>query len=160
MDQAIEAGTLTDWAVLIPELSGNQHRNVDGVSVAMVNRTRRGDRAGFSGSSFRQRHALQHIAGNPRFQYGGPIADELSKPGTRGAVLLTFAADPIQLAGLTPVEKRERADHRKWPEDVVSADVATLFSMVLPYASAPEGRLGFRVRQEGNIPIVDVAKKK
>lgn len=160
MDQAIETGTLTDWAVLVPELSGNQHRNVDGVSVAMVNRIRRGDRAGFSGSSFRQRHALQHIAGHPRLRFGGPVADDLSQPGTRGAVLLTFAADPVQPAGLSPAEKRERADHKKWPQDVASADVATLFSMVLPYASAPEGRLGFRVRQEGNIPIVDVPKKK
>lgn len=160
MDQAMGAGTLTDWAVLVPELSGNQHRDVDSVSVAMVNRTRRGDRAGFSGSSFRQRHALQHIAGHPRFRYGGSIAEELSKSGTRGSILLTFSADPSLPAGLTSAEKREKADHKKWPQEVASADVATLFSMVLPYASAPEGRLGFRVRQEGNIPIIDVPRKK
>src|SRR5699024_1316208 len=56
----------------------------------IIKRKRR-QRGGFSGSSFRQRDALEHIADDPELS-GGPLAEPL-RTGTRGAVLVHFAAD-------------------------------------------------------------------
>ncbi|GAA2199988.1 Z1 domain-containing protein [Sinomonas flava] len=134
MRQAIDEGMLTDWAVMVPELKGVQSRNVDGASIQILSRSRRDDRAGFSGSSFRQRPAVERIAGKEEAP-GGPQAAELSTP-TRGAMLLTFAADPAS-------GKDRNPDLLEDP--IVTKDVATLFSLAMPYKSAPRGRIGFRV---------------
>lgn len=135
MRQAIDKGTLVDWAVMVPELKGLRRRDVDGVSIQLLSRTRR-DRGGFSGSSFRQRAAVERIAGKLGAP-GGPEAAKLSTP-TRGAMLLTFAADP------DTDDKAER-DPELLQDPIQTEDVATLFSLAVPFQSAPRGRIGFRV---------------
>ena len=134
--QAMDKGQLDDWAVVIPELSEIRRRDVSGHSLQLLKRARRIERGGFSGSSFRQRHAIEHIAGNPE-KLGGANAQMLTKP-TRGAMLLTFAADPAS-ADILDRNPERLAD----PINV--SDVATLFSIAVPYLSAPRGRIGFRV---------------
>ncbi|WFR83888.1 Z1 domain-containing protein [Arthrobacter sp. Y-9] len=136
MRQAIDKGLLKDWAIVVPDLKKIPYRDVEGVSVQLLNRARRGDRGGFSGSSFRQRAAIERIAGNSAAP-GGAEAAKLSEP-TRGAMLLTFAADPESL------DKADR-DPDLLADPVHVEDVATLFSLAMPYASAPRGRIGFRV---------------
>jgi hypothetical protein len=115
--------------------------------VQVLKRRRRQGRGGFSGSSFRQRHSIEHIAGNPQ-KLGGPSAEALTTK-TRGAMLLTFAADP---AG---VETSRNPDDLTDPID--SRDIATLFSLAVPHHSAPRGRIGFRVldRSKGDVAIID-----
>lgn len=156
MDLAIAEGTLVDWAVVLPELKGAEFRSVGGVRVPLINRKRRADREGFSGSSFRQRHALQHIASNPAAMYGGPEAESL-RTETRGAMLLSFALDPLIPSEASDAEaKRLRDPKNIAPDaDIAPDDVATLFSLVLPYWSAPSGRVGFRVRDESRGAIID-----
>lgn len=144
---AIAEGTLRDWAVLVPSLTTSTLHSVDGTKVPLMNRNRRGDREGFSGSSFRQRAAIEHIAGKPGSD-GGANAAAL-RTSTRGAMLLTFAADPAEGLG---------RDHKLWPEIVDPRDIATIFSLALPNAAAPKGRIGFRVRDysKRGMPIIDV----
>lgn len=136
LERAMDEGKLVDWAVMVPYLGSTPIlRTVEGVELPLLKRTRRdGTRGGFSGSSFRQRDAVQHIGGNVE-KRGGPNAESLHTP-TRGAMLLTFAADP---AG-------DDRDPRNYPTDVLPSDIATLFSLVLPRLAAPRGRIGFRVR--------------
>lgn len=137
LEQAMAENSLQDWAVLVPYLGKSPVlRQVEGLQVPVLRRARRdGSRGGFSGSSFRQRDAVQHIAGNPD-KRGGAAAQALHTE-TRGAMLLTFAADPIPSADRRP---------ESLGQVVKSADIATLFSLVLPKAAAPRGRVGFRVR--------------
>lgn len=134
LEKAQAEGKLDDWAVVVPYLGahGPVVRRVDGRKVPILKRSRRTDRGGFSGSSFRQRDAVQHIAGGRG--HGGPNADRLHRQG-RGAMLLTFAADP---------NGGSRAP-KDLPEETDARDVATLFSLVLPKEAAPRGRIGFRV---------------
>ena len=148
MEMAIGEGTLKDWAVVVPYLKVSVEHSVDGIIVPMLTRSRRGDRAGFPGSSFRQRAAIEHIAGGPAL--GGANADALHTP-TRGAMLLTFAGDPASK------EKADR-DPRGWTGPIDPRDVATLFSFALPLSAAPRGRIGFRVRDESRsgAAIIDV----
>ncbi|MCV9993429.1 Z1 domain-containing protein [Paeniglutamicibacter sp. ZC-3] len=137
MKQAMNKGELVDWAVLVPQLKGIATREVSGHEVQILSRTRRdGTRGGFSGSSFRQRDAIERIAGNVSAA-GGPEAIKLNTP-TRGAMLLTFSADPISLV------KAER-EPKLLQDPISTGDVATLFSLAVPYLSAPRGRIGFRV---------------
>lgn len=150
LDRAMFEGKLVDWAVVVPYLGVRPTlRTVGGIEIPLLKRTRRdGTRGGFSGSSFRQRDAVQHIGGNTD-KRGGPNAESLHRP-TRGAMLLTFAADPVG----------EDRDPRNLPSDVPTADVATLFSLVLPHLAAPRGRIGFRVRDwtrrnQAIVPTVD-----
>lgn len=145
MDMAIDEGTLTEWVVLTPDLTPYRAL-VDGVSVPLLKRSRRQDRPGFSGSSFRQRHALQHIAGNPQARYGGPEAESLMADGTRGAILLTFSPDP-DLARTPNDERKLIIQEALEAKELSSSDVASLFSLVFPFKSAPAGRVGFRVRR-------------
>lgn len=149
--QAMDNKQLEDWAVMLPELAGIKRRRLDGVGVQLLQRTRRGGRGGFSGSSFRQRHAIEHIAGNKQ-KLGGAAAEDLYRP-TRGAMLLTFAADPD-----TDVKDERNPDRLLDPIDL--RDVATLFSLAVPQASAPRGRIGFRVvdKSKGDQAIIDAAK--
>lgn len=149
--RAMAEGTLTEWVVMVPDLGTPRRpaveRVVDGARVQVLRRTRRSDRAGFSGSSFRQRDAIEHIGGNEK-RRGGPNAAALYGP-TRGAMLLTFAADP---------EGDDRAP-RSLSDPTVPQDIATLFSLVLPREAAPRGRIGFRVRdaKQAGVAIVPVA---
>jgi hypothetical protein len=150
IERAVLEGTLVDWAVMVPYLGNTPTlRNIEGNEIPLLKRTRRdGTRGGFSGSSFRQRDAVQHIGGNSD-KRGGPNAEALHTP-TRGAMLLTFAADPVG----------DDRDPRNFPSDVSRADVATLFSLVLPRLAAPRGRIGFRVRDwtrknQAIVPTVD-----
>lgn len=148
IEQAMKEGKLEDWAVLLPELTGSVHRSVDGVDdVPLLKRTRRGGtRGGFSGSSFRQRDAVEAIAGRPD-AHGGNAANRY-RTGKRGAVLLTFAADPKPGADRSPAGM---------PRSLGPEDVATLFSLAIPYAAAPKGRIVFSVArpEQGSEPIVD-----
>lgn len=139
---------LEDWAVVVPYLGANPVlRAVDGLDVPVLRRKRREDRAGFSGSSFRQRGAVERIAGNLD-AVGGAAAEAHYRP-TRGAMLLTFAADPV---------KDQPRDPKLLPATVRPEDIATLFSLVIPKAAAPRGRIGFTVRNKAHAtsPIVSV----
>ena len=150
--RAMAGGKLKDWAVLLPMLKGTPEKTVDGLRIPMLKRTRRsGTRGGFSGSSFRQRDAIETIAGKPRSKdriAGEHDAAIAYRTSTRGAMLLTFAADPKNGAERTP---------SRMPETMTVADTATLFSLALPYAAAPSGSIAFSVRRRdrSNDPVVD-----
>lgn len=149
LERAAAEGTLVDWAVMVPYLDRATRRDVDGHrDLPILRRSRRGGtRGGFSGSSFRQRDAIEQIAGGIGVD-GGPNAAALHTP-TRGAMLLTFAYDPYNESDRNPAIL---------PESATAADVATLFSLALPRLSAPRGRIGFRVRDltRESDPIVSV----
>lgn len=140
LQQAMGEGGLEDWAVMVPYLGKPPAlKEVDGIVVPVLKRRRReGTRGGFSGSSFRQRDAVERIAGNKTRKDAGAEAEVLYRP-TRGSMLLTFAADPAGEA--------ER-DPRKMGEVLKPEEVATLFSLVIPESVAPRGRIGFRVRDK------------
>lgn len=150
--RAMAGGKLKDWAVLLPMLKGTPEKTVDGLRIPMLKRTRRGGtRGGFSGSSFRQRDAIETIAGKPRSKdriAGEHDAAIAYRTSSRGAMLLTFAADPKNGAERTP---------SRMPETMTVADTATLFSLALPYAAAPSGSIAFSVRRRdrSNDPVVD-----
>ncbi|MBJ2329798.1 Z1 domain-containing protein [Schaalia cardiffensis] len=145
--QAMAEEKLEDWAVLLPELTKTTFKVVDGLTIPVLKRTRRsGSRGGFSGSSFRQRDAIEMIAGNPRVNSIG-CASHYHRL-TRGALLLTFAADPV--------EGHER-DPKLLPEVVSAEDIATIFSYAISYLAAPKPRIAFRAKKKnhGSEAIVD-----
>ncbi|EAR26288.1 endonuclease [marine actinobacterium PHSC20C1] len=161
IEKATHEGTIEDWVVVVPELDETYRRDVDGVTISMMERRRRADRPGFAGSERRHRAVLEVIAESPEpSAVAGKNADALKKPG-RGAMLLTFTIDPV----VVDDEKRDdgsgrvdgaRVKRGAWPDPVPSSDVATLISLALPYAAAPRGRIGFSVRrhdQEGQAII-------
>lgn len=158
IERANAEGTLDDWAVILPDLAGSNPgvatRYVEGRRVDILKRTRRTERNDmFSGSSPRQRHALEIISGgaaapnHPRRDQITQVLDTtefthireelISSTGTRGAMLLTFAADDG--IGTSP---------SALPDPTPSRDVATLFSLALPYKSAPQGRIAFTVKYQ------------
>jgi hypothetical protein len=160
MDDVTTRGLLTEWVVLVPELAGASvaRRRVGGhpQDLHVLKRTRRDDRGGvFSGSSPRQRRAMEIISGGVdpsspdaddtlvRACAAYPAAADLHTP-TRGALLLTFAADTT-----------DRCEPPQMPNQVGPEDVATLFSLAFPKAAAPIGRIGFKVKVPGGGPIVD-----
>lgn len=148
IDRAMEEGKLDDWAVLLPELSGTSFKTVEGVEVPVVKRTRRdGSREGFSGSSFRQRDAIETIAGLESARGGGSARKY--RTGRRGAMLLTFAADTAPGKERTP---------KILPASLPPEDIATIFSLAIPYDAAPRGRIAFSVKRPDRKrdPIVDV----
>lgn len=163
LDDIIGKGLLTELAVLLPDLAGTaQHPIGDRPGdLPILRRRRRADRSGFSGSSKRQRDAIETIAGkraprdpsrptiaDPLDESGGPQAVALHTP-TRGAMLLTFALD----------NGDNDADPKNLPAGPVSArDIATLFSWALPYEAAPGGRIGFRTRKSGAGAIIDTSE--
>lgn len=151
IEKAHEEGKADDWAVIVPELDETYRRDVAGARISLMERQRRGDqRPGFAGSERRHRAALQVITQNPEAEApAGDAADRLSTP-TRGAMLLTFSIDPELLpeerdAGRVAASRVKRA---AWPDPVTPADVATLFSLALPYLAAERGRIGFGVRRD------------
>lgn len=160
-DQAVAQGHLDEWVVVVPKLTGaavaarriGDHPEEFGV----LKRQRRAERDwAFSGSSPRQRLAMQIISGGvepltdsaPQDLRAAanlyPSAVDLHTP-TRGALLLTFAAD----------QPGHVSEPQYLPNPAPSADVATLFSLAFPKRSAPSGRVGFTVRVKGGGPIVD-----
>ncbi|MEV0106228.1 Z1 domain-containing protein [Nocardia sp. NPDC050799] len=147
LKRAIEAKELTDFAILLPLLANCEIKEVAGteLSVPVIKRKRREDRPGFSGSSFRQRQAIEHIAGGDKL--GGVLAESLFTP-TRGALLLSFAADPH---GVDPKTGADPADLKPI---VDPKDIATLFSYALPKAAAPGGRIGFAAKKKGRGLVV------
>jgi hypothetical protein len=156
MASAIEEGTLSDFAVLVPMLKGgaSEHPIGDRSEVfPILKRARRGGgRGGFSGSSFRQRAAIETIAGKrvgsplAPDESGGPLATAL-RTATRGAFLLTFALD----AEDPDLDPKSLASGYILP----ASDTASLFSYALPYLSAPSGRIGFKTRKSGAGAIIN-----
>lgn len=151
--KAAEEGKIADWAVIVPDLGDSYERGVEGTPVSVAERQRRkDDRPGFPGSERRHRATLETIAQKPdREVDAGANADALAT-STRGALLLTFAYDPEVSA--EEAEKFGRADSARfkrseWPSELGSSDVATLLSLAVPYGAAPRGRIGFRVRRDG-----------
>lgn len=163
LDQVVGEGTLEEFVVLVPELAAAAVRDVGSRErMRVLSRNRRSERGDeFSGSSPRQRCAMEIISGGitavEHSQYRGakqsfvdaaiayPDAFDLHGPA-RGALLLTFAADPAD----------GNSDPKALPSPVVQPDdIATLFSLAFPRASAPKGRVGFTVRVKGAGAIVD-----
>jgi len=140
LERAAAEEKLVDWAVLVPYLSRATLRAIDGhADLPILRRARRdGTRGGFSGSSFRQRDAIEHIAGALGVD-GGSNASALHTP-TRGAMLLTFAFDPAE----------GDRDPSRLSGTPATADIATLFSLAIPRLAAPRGRIGFKVRDFGH----------
>ncbi|WP_205781385.1 Z1 domain-containing protein [Planctomonas deserti] len=158
IEKATREGHIRDWAVVVPELPQSYQREVDEVDISLMQRTRRQDRPGFAGSERRHRAALEVVSQKPdREVEAGDAAAALSTP-TRGAILLTFSIDPEVDPGTSPEEYTELVKRANWPDRVEPADVATLLSLALPYAAAPRGRVGFRVRREDlkDLPIVKI----
>ena len=150
--RAMAEGKLEDWAILLPLLKETPEKTVDGIRIPMLRRTRRPDRGGFSGSSFRQRGAIETIAGKPAPEGENSASDDAAlayRTSTRGAMLLTFAADPKGDAERTP---------SRMPEVMAAEDTATIFSLALPYQAAPKGRIAFSVKRmdRSNDPVVEV----
>ncbi|MEQ4209647.1 Z1 domain-containing protein [Actinopolymorpha sp. B9G3] len=154
MREAINAGSLTDFAVLLPNLAGGSQQTIGSRAdrLQILTRTRRtdGTRGGFSGSSPRQRPAIETIAGKRAggvpLTSGGPLAVELRRP-TRGALLLTLALDTA--------DQKARASTLPPGTTIATKDIASLFSLALPYDCAPSGRIGFRTRKSDAGAIVD-----
>uniref|UniRef100_UPI0028E60869 Z1 domain-containing protein n=1 Tax=Actinomyces viscosus TaxID=1656 RepID=UPI0028E60869 len=151
--RAMAGGKLEDWAVLLPLLKGTPEKTVNGIRIPMLKRTRRsGTRGGFSGSSFRQRDAIETIAGKPDTKHRHSEHHDAAiahRTSTRGAMLLTFAADPKNGEERTP---------SRMPEELRVEDTATLFSLALPHAAAPRGSIAFSVKRgdRSDDPVVDV----
>ena len=154
VDSIISSGQLQDFAVILPGLVGAVAKPI-GVrpeEFPILRRRRRTDRYGFSGSSKRQRDAIETIAGKRDLTQfpevlddaGGELAVNLHTP-TRGALLLTFALD-------NGTDDALPSDLPSGP--VAAKDIATLFSWALPYDAAPNGRIGFRTKKSGGA-IVD-----
>ncbi|ALN14483.1 Z1 domain-containing protein [Acidipropionibacterium acidipropionici] len=134
--RSIRSGKIREFAVLVPWLAESAsvlERCVDAAPdtpLRLITRNRRQDRAGFSGSSKRQRAAIETIAQFPEAEDGGELARGLRAP-KRGALLLTFARDPETRNDVAPFAN---------PDALVSAqDVATHISMSFPYESAGRG---------------------
>lgn len=156
IDQMIQEGKLEDFAVLLPVLSGSQQCLVTPRSerLPILTRARRtdGTRGGFSGSSWRQRDAIETIAGyrrspdSPPDDSGGSVATSL-RSVSRGAVLLTLALDNGDATA--------RAQDLEPGAELNPRDVASLFSFALPYMCAPTGRIGFITKKSGAGAIID-----
>jgi hypothetical protein len=162
IEKAASEGKIQDWVLFAPDLGDEYRRLVNEVELSITERRRRPDRPGFAGSERRHRRALQVVASEERGGTGaGPTAQSLATTGTRGALLLTFAIDPELTAENRDGDRVNAAAVKRanWPATVTPPDVATLLSLALPYAAAPRGRLGFRVRQldRADQPIVNVS---
>ena len=159
MHKAIAEGTLKDWAIIVPEIESLPARIVGDRELKIMRRYRRLDRPWqFSGSSTRQRDALQAVSGGidaETVDVYGEIAAALELPEyrhikelkvpTRGAFLLTFAGDS---ASPRFHDEKGVTDAKRLPNPTNPKDVATLFSYALPLLSAPAGRIAFTVRRK------------
>ncbi|MCG2620859.1 Z1 domain-containing protein [Arthrobacter sp. I2-34] len=160
----IETDKLVDFVVLAPFLKDtatNALRSIvgfDGESsfrVQIVKRKRRDEdgvwaRPGFTGSSPRQRSVVEQIAGIPNPTTFDSMANTLHQQGNgrRGALFFTFAADTAE--GLLAPDMDDPVHPR---------DLATIFSMALPYRAAPDGIIRHTVLRTDQpwTPFVDKA---
>jgi len=154
--EAAGASRINDFAVFLPLISGSnvEYRSIPGYEnkLPVLQRKRREPRSDFSGSSRRQRVAVNALAGDPDYVtigYGGPEVDRLRKAGggARGSLMITLAAD--QKGGSDPAKLTDPVD----PEEVV-----TLLTLAVPYRSAPKGIIVREVKNplQKDAPIVDV----
>lgn len=147
-------GKVTGFTALLARPSDVPVREVEGLGkLPLVKRRRREDRPGFSGSSKRQRPAVETIAGRrldapadtepERDLSGGPAAAALYR-GDQGALLITLVYDPA-------TDDNDKRDPRRLPEDTVVPleDVAVLLSWALPYDAAPQAKIGFQAIKSG-----------
>lgn len=161
MRKAIAEGTLKDWAIIVPTIQSLPTKTVAGHDLKIIRRYRRLDRPWqFSGSSTRQRDALWAISSGidaETIDVDGEISSALEFPeyahikelkvATRGAFLLTFAGDSASTKFHDP-KKPGVTDPARLPDSTDPKNIATLFSYALPLASAPAGRIAFKVRRE------------
>lgn len=153
LSTSIRSGKIREFAVIVPWLAASAsvlERCVDSapdIPLRLITRNRRQDRAGFSGSSKRQRAAIETIARFPDAQDGGELAQSLQQQG-RGALLLSFAQDP---------ETRQDTATFAIPDAQVRAeDVATHISMSFPYEAAGRGIIQREViREDLDVAFVD-----
>ena len=153
LSSSIRAQRIREFAVIVPWLAKSTsvlERRVDSapdVPLRLITRNRRQDRAGFSGSSKRQRAAIETIARFPDAQDGGELARGLQQQG-RGALLLAFAQDPKVRKDAVPFSS---------PDALVRAeDVATHISMSFPYEAAGRGIIQREViREDLDVAFVD-----
>lgn len=130
LKRRIAEGRIRDFAVVLPWLAPSSsvlERRIDAAPdrpLRLITRSRRQDRPGFSGSSKRQRAAIETIARFPEAEDGGDLARSLQSP-KRGALLLTFAKDPQHPGDAAPFSDPDAA--------VRAEDVATHISMSFPY---------------------------
>ena len=153
LKECMDSGLLTDFAFFVVDSATQRIVDIEGEKLPVIYRGRRKDRPGFtSGASGVRRDVMEKIAGNP-LSVGDDFSASLDT-GTRGTLLLALAADcnwpeDVKLA-------KDRLDYMGEAAD--SSDVATLISLTFPYKAAPNGRIGFRVRDK-NLPdfgMVDV----
>lgn len=143
----IDSGMLKTFGVVVPQLfTGRQvlRGHIQGhpdVELGFITRGRRRDRDGFSGSSKRQRPAIERIAmlADSRGQ-GGELAAELSGE-RRGGLLLNFSGD-FEDPDTTKLSDFSAGDALS-PEDV-----AVHLSISFPYFAAPKGVIVRKVRRE------------
>ena len=162
IEKAVSESTLDSWLLVVPYLGDDRVREVDGVSVPLIERRRRADRPGFSGSERRHRGVLEHVTGKKDAIDAGSAATRLAS-AKLGAILLTFTIDPEVLEEEKDAGRADSTRVKLPPvgDPVSSKDIATLLSLALPYESAPRGRVGFGVRREDlqDAPIVPKATK-
>ncbi len=147
-ERAMTDGLLDDFVVLLPVPKTKAAVTIGGypLTLPLVNRKRQEARyrTGFTGTAVRERDAIEHIAGHPKKNVGGPLAGKLRKP-TRGGLILLFASDPPSARHIKDVAKGA----------VDARDVATLFTYALPYAACPNPKIGFTTQKSGAGAIVD-----
>lgn len=143
----VDSGKLTSFGVVVPLLKAGRQvlpGTVEGhpdVELGFITRNRRRDRDGFSGSSRRQRPAIERIALLPdAMGQGGELAEELAGE-RRGGLLLSFSGDfdPKSGTNLSDVP----AGSSLPPEDV-----AVHLSISFPHSAAPKGVIMRKVRRE------------
>lgn len=170
IEKAMVEMTLEDWFVFVPRIRGEVLLPVRGsdLRVPVIERNRRSAARNheFSGSSPRQRLAMEIVSGGvtredlvaEATRTGGersakvlraleqnPLALDLHTP-TRGALLLTFAADDGRhpTGGPAALSSPVPAEH-----------IASVFSLALPKLSAPRGRVGYTVLVSDDRAVVD-----
>lgn len=153
------SGGINDFVVFFPMLSGpgTVTRRVPGLDeewFPVLQRNRRLDRNDFSGSSLRQRVAVDALAGRPgavAAGYGGESVTTLREQGRnrRGALMLTVVAD----------QKRGESNPDALTDPVDPESIAVLPTLAVPFQSAPEGIVAREVINPGlsDEPVVDAA---
>lgn len=144
----IDDGRLTSFGVVVPLLTSAPkvlRGSVEGypdVELGFITRGRRNvlDREGFSGSSKRQRPAIERIAMLPdAIGQGGALAEGLAEE-RRGGLLLNFSGD----FGTENTNLSDFPAGSSLPPE----DVAVHLSISFPYSAAPKGVIVRKVQRE------------
>lgn len=145
LNRLIRNNELSKWVLLVPELETLPRTRIGDVGeFPIMTRSRRADRAGFSGSSFRQRYAVEMIAGS-KFDYEDSNASVLGAGGATAAMLLTFAAST---AG-------DVSDPSLLGDPASPRDVASLFSLATPKSVHRTPLVQFKAEKSGDTsPVV------